>query len=108
MGQGQHPEREGNGKVHDAPLLYEVQRQAIAVQLLIGTVGGDAIGTQLLACLSQALPGAFEQVFAGQPTGDIDQHGADRQPSEQGVEMDAGMDQHQQRAHPGQAFMQTQ
>ncbi len=44
----------------------------------------------------QTFTGPFDQEFPGQSAGDVGQHGADSQPAEDGVEMDAGMHQDHQ------------
>ena len=71
--------------------------------------------SSLQAALAHALSGflqaparAVQQELAGQPAAHVDQHRPHGQPAEDGVEVDAGMHQHQQRSQPGQRLMPAQ
>ena len=96
VGGGQYGKCERDREVNAPPLLDDVERQAVPVHALIDFVRREPLAAHVPARLLQASSGSLQQKLAGQAAADIDQHGPYCQPPENGIEVDAGMHQHQQ------------
>ena len=101
-------ERKRNRKMNGAPLFDDIKCQGVPVCAVFQFIGRKALPTHGFARFFESSPRPLEQKFAGQAARNIDQHGPDRQPSQDGVEVDPGMYQYEERSRPSHALMQAQ
>lgn len=108
MADRQNGEGQSDRVVDRTPLLDGVEGQAVPVQAVFNFGAGQSLRAQLLSGLFKPAACALQQEFAGQAAGDVDEHGPNREPGQDRVEVDTGMHENQERSRPGHAFVQPE
>lgn len=108
MRRGQNAKSRGDWQMNRPPLFNPAGSKAIPKELVFYGRFIEAIFPKVRPCFLHPVLRPLNEIFSRQATDDVHAHGQHGQPSEDGIEMNAYMDENECRSHPCQAFMHPQ
>lgn len=108
MGGGKHSEGQRDRQVNGPPFAHHAGGQAVPEKPLLDFRVGETRIAEIGFCLFHPALRALDKILARQTAGDVYSHGGDSEPGEDGIEVNACVDEDERGADPGQPFVQSQ